>query len=216
MPENTQDKKIDGSQEKADDKSAQVNEQRSQSPAALKFTQKENKHARWYVVHTYSGHERKVAITLGERVNVMEMADRINEVLIPTQKKIVINSGKKKEVDERMFPGYILVKAEIDDNVWHAIRSTPGVTGFVGIGNRPTPLSKKEVDSIIKFMKVDAPKYEAKFREGDTVKITEGAFKDFIGKVNKVMTDQGRLEVLVSIFDRETPVEVDLTQVIPE
>ena len=112
-----------------------------------------------------------------------------------------------------MFPGYILVKAVINDEVWHAIRSTPGVTGFVGIGNRPTPLSKKEVDSIIKFMKLDAPKYEAKFKDGDAVKITEGAFKDFLGRVNKVMTDQGRLEVLVSIFDRETPVELDFLQV---
>ena len=114
-----------------------------------------------------------------------------------------------------MFPGYILVRAVVDDNVWHAIRSTPGVTGFVGIGNKPTPLSKKEVDSIIKFMKLDKPTFEAKFKEGDGVKVTEGAFKDFLGRVSKVMTDQGRLEVLVSIFDRETPVEVDFTQVEP-
>lgn len=186
-----------------------------ESPAALKFYDKENKNAFWYVVHTYSGHERKVAITLGERVKVMDLADKINEVLIPTQKKIIITSGKKKEIDERMFPGYILVKAEIDDNVWHAIRSTPGVTGFVGIGNRPTPLSKKEVESIVKFMKLDAPKFQAKFREGDAVKVTGGAFKDFLGKVSKINEDQGRLEVLVSVFDRETPVEVDFAQVEP-
>lgn len=186
-----------------------------EAPTGLKFTDRPNPEAKWFVVHTYSGHERKVAITLGERVRVMDLTDRINEVLIPTQKKIVISSGKKKEVDERMFPGYILVKAVIDDNVWHAIRTTPGVTGFVGIGNRPTPLSKKEVDSIVKFMKLDAPRFEAKFKEGDPVKINAGAFKDFLGKVNKVMTDQGRLEVLVSVFDRETPVEVDFTQVEP-
>lgn len=187
----------------------------NEAPTGLKFTTKSNPDAKWFVVHTYSGHERKVAITLGERVKVMDLSGRINEVLIPTQKKIVISGGKKKEVDDRMFPGYILVKAVVDDNVWHAIRNTPGVTGFVGIGNRPTPLSKKEVDSIVKFMKLDAPKFEAKFKEGDAVKITSGAFKDFMGKVNKVMSDQGRLEVLVSVFDRETPVEVDFTQVEP-
>lgn len=190
--------------------------ERQSAPASIKFTDKPHKDARWFVVHTYSGHERKVAITLRERVQVMGLSDRINEVMIPTQKKIVISQGKKKEIDERMFPGYILVKALITDEVWYAIRSTPGVTGFVGIGNRPTPLSKKEIDSIVKFMKVDTPKFEAKFNEGDTVRITAGAFKDFIGKVNKVMPDQGRLEVLVSIFDRETPVEVDFTQIQPE
>ncbi|OGC47792.1 transcription termination/antitermination factor NusG [candidate division WWE3 bacterium RIFCSPHIGHO2_01_FULL_35_17] len=181
----------------------------------MKFTATPNEDALWYVVHTYSGHEQKVAITLGERVHLMDLSDRINEVLIPTQKKIIISGGKKKEIKERMFPGYILVKAVVDDNVWHAIRSTPGVTGFVGIGNKPTPLSKKEVDSIIRFMKLDKPTFEAKFKEGDGVKVTDGAFKDFLGKVNKVMTDQGRLEVLVSIFDRETPVEVDFAQVEP-
>ncbi|PJA40360.1 transcription termination/antitermination protein NusG [candidate division WWE3 bacterium CG_4_9_14_3_um_filter_34_6] len=188
---------------------------RTQAPTTIKFTGNPHPEALWYVVHTYSGHEKKVAITLGDRAKVMDLTNLINEVLIPTQKKIIISGGKKKEVDERMFPGYILVKAVIDDNVWHAIRSTPGVTGFVGIGNKPTPLSKKEVDSIVKFMKLDTPKFEAKFREGDAIKVTSGAFKDFLGKVNKVMSDQGRLEVLVSVFDRETPVEVDFTQVEP-
>jgi len=114
-----------------------------------------------------------------------------------------------------LFPGYILIKAEIDDKVWHTIRNTPGVTGFVGVGNTPTPLSKKEVDAIINYVKLDIPKFESKFNEGDAVRIVEGAFKDFIGKVNKVMKDQGRLEVLVPVFDRETPVEVDLSQVEP-
>jgi transcription termination/antitermination protein NusG len=192
-----------------------INDGRKDSPASLKFTDKPHPDAQWFVVHTYSGHERKVAITLRERAQVMNLQDQINEVMIPTQKKIIITSGKKREVDERMFPGYILVRAVIDDKVWHAIRSTPGVTGFVGIGNRPTPLSKKETDAIIKLMKIDTPRFEAKFKEGDSVQITEGAFKDFLGKVNKVMKDQGRLEVLISAFDRETPVEVDFTQVVP-
>ena len=202
-------------QKQATAKKADIGEDRKNSPATIKFTDKENKNARWFVIHTYSGHERKVAITLQERVQVLNLQDQINEVLVPTQKKIIISSGKKREVDERMFPGYILVKAEISNEVWHAIRSTPGVTGFVGIGNRPTPLLNKEVESIIKFMKIDTPKFDIKFREGDPVKITGGAFKDFLGKVNKVMNDQGRLEVLVSIFDRETPVEVDFAQVQP-
>lgn len=198
----------------AEDKTESVAERKA-APASIKYTSKENSNAFWYVVHTYSGYEKKVAITLGERAATMELTDKINEVLIPTQKKILIASGKKKEIDERMFPGYILVKAEINDLVWSAIRNTPGVTGFVGIGNKPSPLSKKEVDSIIKFMKVDTPKFEAKFREGDPVKVIDGAFKDFLGKVNRIMSDQGRLEVLVSVFDRETPVEVDFTQVEP-
>ena len=186
---------------------------RKEAPATIKYSSVINPNALWYVVHTYSGHEKKVAITLGERIDVMDLGGKIIETLIPTQKKVVITSGKKKEIDERMFPGYILVKAEIDDNVWHVIRTTPGVTGFVGVGNQPTPLSKKEVDSIVKFMALDTPKFETRFNIGDPVKITDGAFKDFMGKVNKVMTDQGRLEVLVSVFDRETPVEVDFTQV---
>ncbi len=190
-------------------------EERKAAPMGMKYSTFENPNAFWYVVHTYSGHERKVALALGERVHVMELSEKIIEVLIPTQKKIVISSNKKKEVDDRLFPGYILLKAEIDDKVWHAIRSTPGVTGFVGVGNQPTPLSKKEVDSIIKYTKLDAPKFETKFRQGDAVKISEGVFKDFIGKVNKVMNDQGRLEVLVNVFDRETPVEVDFSQVEP-
>ncbi len=189
---------------------------RKSAPTSVKLSDHVNPDSQWFVVHTYSGHERKVALTLRERVAVMNLQDYIDEVLIPTQKKIVISSGKKREVDERMFPGYILVHAVINDNVWHAIRRTPGVTGFVGIGNRPTPLMKKEVDSIIKFMKIDTPKFETKYRVDDTVKITEGAFKDFVGKVSKIMEDQGRLEVLVSVFDRETPVEVDFTQVVPE
>ncbi len=192
---------------------AKVVEERKASPTGIKYSSSMNPKALWYVVHTYSGHEKKVAITLGERVHVMDLGQKIIEVLIPTQKKIVINSGKKKEINERLFPGYILVRAEIDDNVWHVIRTTPGVTGFVGASNEPTPISKKQIDGIIKFMSIDTPKFETKFNVGDAVKITEGAFKDFLGKVNKVMTDQGRLEVLVSVFDRETPVEVDFAQV---
>ena len=184
-------------------------------PYAVKYSVVENPNALWYVVHTYSGHERKVAITLGERARVMELSDKIVESFIPTQKKIIISSNKKKEIDDRLFPGYILVKAEIDDRVWHTIRNTPGVTGFVGVGNTPTPLSKKEVDAIVNYTKLDTPKFETKFNEGDAVKIIDGAFKDFIGKVNKIMKDQGRLEVLVPVFDRETPVEVDLSQVEP-
>ena len=185
------------------------------NPYAVKYSVVENPNALWYVVHTYSGHERKVAITLGERARVMELSDKIVESFIPTQKKIIISSNKKKEIDDRLFPGYILVKAEIDDRVWHTIRNTPGVTGFVGVGNTPTPLSKKEVDAIVNYTKLDTPKFETKFNEGDAVKIIDGAFKDFIGKVNKIMKDQGRLEVLVPVFDRETPVEVDLSQVEP-
>lgn len=185
----------------------------TESPALIKYSDMKNEKARWFVVHTYSGHEKKVAITLGERVEVLDLKDYIQASLIPTQKKIIISSGKKKEIDERLFPGYILVRAQLNDTVWQAIRSTPGVTGFVGVGNRPTPLSEKEVESIVKFMYIDKPKFEAKFKEGDAVRIISGAFKDVLGKVNKVMPDQGRIEVLIQVFDREAPVEVAISDV---
>jgi len=185
----------------------------NESPAFVKYTRKINEDAKWYVVHTYSGHEKKVAISLGERVKVLGLKDQINEVLIPSHKKVTISSGKKREINQRLFPGYILVRAVISDNVWQTIRNTPGVTGFVGIGSKPMPLPQAEVDSIVKYIQIDRPKFETKLREGDSVKITAGAFKDSLGKVNKIMAEQGRVEVLISVFDRDVPVEIDITQV---
>lgn len=171
--------------------------------------------AKWYVVHTYSGHEAKVAITLKQRVESFNFQDRICQVLVPTQEKIVINEGKKRKVDEHIFPGYILVNMVMADDTWHVVRSTTGVTGFVGMGTTPTALPEAEVKSIMKFMRMEAPKFEAKFRVGDSVKVVDGPFTDFLGKVDEVNDEQGKVKILVSVFGRETPMELDFLQVTP-
>lgn len=169
--------------------------------------------AKWYVVHTYSGHEKKVAQLIKEFVFGRAFQDKIFKILVPTQQKIVVSEGKKRKVNERLFPGYIIVNMIMSDEAWYLVRSTKGVTGFVGHGDTPTPLPQKEVDALVKFMSMDAPKFEAKFREGDSVKITDGPFQDFLGKVDEVNEDQGKVRVLVSVFGRETPVELDFIQV---
>ncbi|MFZ5425318.1 MAG: transcription termination/antitermination protein NusG [Patescibacteria group bacterium] len=171
------------------------------------------KRAKWFVVHTYSGHEKKVAVTLKQRAESSGFVDKIFKILIPTQQKIVISEGKKRKVDERLFPGYIIVQMIMGDDAWHLVRSTRGVTGFVGTGTTPTPLPESEVKTLMKFMKMEAPKFEAKFSIGDAVRITEGPFADFLGKVDEVNDEQGKVKVLVSVFGRETPVELDFVQV---
>ncbi len=170
---------------------------------------------KWYVVHVNSGHEYKVAATLKEHVTAADLATRITDILIPTQDKIVIAEGKKRTIKDRIFPGYILVKMSLSDLTWHTVRNTSGVTGFVGTGGKPTPLPEKEVESIIKFTALEAPKFEAKYSLGDGVKIIDGPFTDFIGKVEALDEEKGKVKVLVSIFGRETPVELDFLQVSP-
>ena len=169
--------------------------------------------AKWYVVHTYAGHERKVALTLKQRVESAGMQNKVFKVLVPTQKKIVISEGKKRNIDERLFPGYIIVNMALEDESWYMVRSTRGVTGFVGAGTKPTPLPETEVNTLMKFMRMEAPKFEAKFSLGDAVRITDGPFTDFLGKVDEVNHEQGKVKVLVSVFGRETPVELDFLQV---
>lgn len=169
--------------------------------------------AKWYVVHTYSGHENKVAITLKQRTASLGYMDRVFKVLIPTQKKIVVSEGKKREVAERILPGYVVVLMKLSDEVWHLVRSTRGVTGFVGVGSTPTPLPESEVRTLMKFMKMEAPKFEARYSVGDAVKIVDGPWKDFMGKVDEVNEEQGRVKVLVSVFERETPMELEFGQV---
>lgn len=169
--------------------------------------------AHWYVVHTYAGHEEKVKNTLGQRVESMGLKDKILEIVVPTAKKIEIRSGKKQEVNERLFPGYLLVRMVLTDDSWLAVRTTPGITSFVGIGNKPTPLPEKEVQAILKFMEMEAPKFKAKFSVGEAVKIIDGPFADFLGTVNEIDEKKGKVKVLVSIFGRETPVELDFLQV---
>jgi transcriptional antiterminator NusG len=169
--------------------------------------------ANWYVVHTYSGHENKVALSLKERVEAAGHTDKVFKIFLPHQQKIVVSEGKKRSVDEKLFPGYLVVLMIMSDDSWYIVRSTPGVTGFVGMGSTPTPLPESEVQTLMKFAKMDAPKFEAKFRVGDSVKVNDGPFKDFLGKVDEVNEEQGKVKVLVSVFGRETPLELAFTQV---
>jgi len=169
--------------------------------------------AKWYVVHTYSGQEIRVSANLRQRVETMNLSDKILEVLIPTHQQIQIKSGKKKEITEKIFPGYVLVRMIVDDNSWLAVRTTQGVTGFVGVGNKPTPISDAEVTAIQKYMNLQAPKYRSGFTLGEAVKVIDGPFSDVLGTIQSMDEAKGRLEVLVSIFGRETPVELDFLQV---
>ena len=172
-----------------------------------------SKLAHWYVIHTYSGHEMKVAEQLRQRVESMGLADKIFELLVPTQEKIEIRGGQKVNLKEKIFPGYILIRMILVDESWLAVRTTNGVTGFIGVGDKPTPLQDSEVKAIQKFMKAAAPKFKAKFSLGEAVKITDGPFADFLGTVDSIDEARGKVKILVSIFGRETPVELDFLQV---
>jgi len=171
------------------------------------------KGAHWYVVHTYSGHESTTATTLKQRTHTLGLDHKIFEILVPTQEKIKVSKGKKSIIREKIFPGYILVKMIISDDSWLAVRSTTGVTGFVGASNNPTPLPQSEVKSIMAFSLQSAPKFQSTFSIGEAVRVSEGPFSDMLGTINKINEDKGKLEVLVSIFGRETPVELDFLQV---
>lgn len=183
------------------------------TPEHIIINKARSKKARWYVVHTYSGHEHKVAQQLKQRIESMGLEDKVLELLIPTQEKIEIRSGQKKKVKEKIFPGYLLIKMVLTDQSWLTVRTTNGITGFVGIGNKPTPVADKEVEAIQKFMKMDAPKFKAKFSVGEAVKIIDGPFADFLGSVEEIDEAKGKVKVLVSIFGRETPVELDFLQI---
>lgn len=167
----------------------------------------------WYVVHTYAGHEEKVKNTLKQRVDSMGLEKKILEIVVPTAKKIEIRSGKKQEIDEKLFPGYLLIRMVLGDDSWLAVRTTPGITSFVGVGNKPTSLPDKEVQAILKFMKMEAPKFKTKFSVGEAVKIIDGPFAEFLGTVDEIDQERGKVKVLVSIFGRETPVELDFLQI---
>lgn len=191
------------------------NEESTSSDEAAALTQTdENPNAKWYVVHTYSGHENKVATALKQRVESEHLENKIMDIIVPTQDKIEIRSGKKSTVKEKIFPGYILVKMDLDDNSWLAVRTTQGVTGFIGMGNKPTPIPASEVNTIVRFMTQGAtPTFKDVYMVDDTVKIVDGPFSEFIGKVDGVDKEKGKVRVLVSIFGRETPVELDFLQV---
>ena len=169
----------------------------------------------WYIVHTYSGFEKKVAESLQERVNAYGLQSDIGEVLIPTEDVVEMRAGKKVVTSKRFFPGYILVEMDMTDDAWHCVKNTPKVTGFVGAGAKPTPLTKDEVDQILQQVKTAAekPKPKYMFEKGEQVRINEGPFTSFNGVVDEVNLDKNTLKVMVTIFGRSTPVELDFLQV---
>jgi len=167
----------------------------------------------WYAIHTYSGYEDNVANGLRQRIESLGYEDKIFNVLVPKEKKIKIKGGKRETVEEKIFPGYVLVEMIVTDDSWYVVRNTPNVTGFIGAGVIPTPLSKEEAEALIKRTGVDEPKYKFDIVVGDNVKITDGPFKDFDGRVSEVDEERGRIKVLVTMFGRETPVELDFLQI---
>ena len=167
----------------------------------------------WYVIHCYSGYESKVKHNLEQRTETMQMLDRIFQVVVPTEDEIEVRDGKRRTVERRVFPGYILVQMILDEDSWYVVRNTPGVTGFVGMGNQPTPLRPEEVQSIMKRMEAEAPKIRVTFKSGQKVRIVDGPFNEFIGVVDEIDMGRAKVRVLVSFFGRETPVELDFLQV---
>jgi transcription termination/antitermination protein NusG len=167
----------------------------------------------WYVVHCYSGYENKVKKNLEHRAESMSMTSHIHDVIVPTEEQIELKDGQRRVVERRIYPGYVLVRMIMDEESWYVVRNTPGVTGFVGIGNKPTPLRKDEVDRIMRRIEAEEPVAQVKVKVGDKVRIVEGSFTDFHGTVDEVYPDKGKARVLVSFFNRETPIEVDLLQI---
>lgn len=167
----------------------------------------------WYVVHCYSGQEYKVRHAIEQRIETMGMTDRIFDVIVPTEAEIEIKDGKKKEVEKRVFPGYIIVQMKLDEDSWYVVRNTPGVTGFVGMGNEPTPLRPEEVKQIIDRMEKETKTIKLNFKVGEKVRIKDGPFNDFVGEVAAIDTDKSKVRVMVSFFGRETPVELDFLEV---
>jgi transcriptional antiterminator NusG len=170
---------------------------------------------RWYAIHTYSGYEENVKNNLEQRIDSMDMEDKIFGVLIPKEKKIKIRNGKRKVVEEKIYPGYVLVEMMVTDDSWYVVRNTPNVTGFIGSGTTPTPLSDDEVAVLNKRMGVHEPEFTIDVAVNDSVKIIDGPFKNFEGKVNEIDEARGKIKVLVNMIGRETPVELDFLQVTP-
>lgn len=176
--------------------------------------QTQNLGRRWYVLHTYSGYEENVKRNIEQRVDSFDMRDKIFTVLVPKEKKIKIKNGKRTEVEEKIFPGYILVEMIVTDDSWYVVRNTPNVTGFVGSGTTPTPVDQKEVEQLLKRVNTaSAPTQKIDVEVNDVVRIVDGPFKNFEGKISQVDHERGRIKALVSMFGRETPVELDALQV---
>ncbi len=167
----------------------------------------------WYVIHCYSGYENKVRKNLEQRVETMGMKDKIFDVVIPTQEEIEVRDGKRRTVERHVFPGYVLVEMILEEESWFVVRNTPGVTGFVGMGDEPTPLRDDEVAQIMRRMESEAPTYKVTYKAGDRVRIIDGPFNDFRGTVDEIDMERSKIRVMVNFFGRETPVELDFLQV---
>ena len=167
----------------------------------------------WYVLHTYSGYEDAVAKNLKQRIESLSMEDRIFDVLVPKEKKIKIKDGKRKIIEEKIYPGYVLVQMIVTDDSWYVVRNTPNVTGFVGAGTTPIPVAAEELESLKKKMAKEEPQHKIEVKIGELVKITDGPFKDFDGKVSEIDESKGKIKVLVNMFGRDTPVELDSLQI---
>ena len=165
----------------------------------------------WFVVHTYSGYEERVKRNLEQRIKFMDAAD-ISQVIIPTEEEIEVKNGQRRTVTKKILPGYIIVQMKMTNQNWNVVRNTPGVTGFVGSGNKPTPLKEDEVEQILKQMAAEAPRVKPGFRQGQSIRVVDGPFIDFVGIVDELSSDKGKAKVLLSLFGRETPVELDFLQ----
>ncbi len=168
---------------------------------------------RWYAIHTYSGYEENVAENLQQRIETMDMEEKIFNILVPKEKKIKIKNGKRRVVEEKIFPGYVLVEMIVTDDSWYVVRNTPNVTGFIGAGTTPTPIAEEEIDALMKRVGVEEPEFTVDLAKNDPITITDGPFKGQQGKISEVDEQRGKVKVLVSMFGRETPVELDFLQV---
>ncbi len=187
-------------------------ENQKESQAAAQ-TATQNKAKRWYVIHTYSGYEDRVKRNLEQRIKTMDAGHEIFQVVIPTEEDIEVREGQRRTITRKIFPGYVLVEMVMNDESWNVVRNTPGVTGFVGSGGKPTPLGDDEVKSILKQMEAEAPRIKVGFAKGQAVRIIDGPFVDFLGVVDEINSEKGKVKVLLSFFGRETPVEMDFLQV---
>ena len=167
----------------------------------------------WYAIHTYSGYEERVERNLGQRVKFMDSEGEIIQVIIPKEEEVEIRGGQRRTIAKKILPGYILVQMKMSDQSWAIVRNTPGVTGFVGSGGKPVPLMEEEVEQIMKQMRAETPKVKVGFRQGQSVRVTDGPFADFVGTVDEIGAEKGKVKVLLSLFGRETPVELDFLQV---
>jgi transcriptional antiterminator NusG len=208
-----EEKEEDGKVEEEVESEAKEEEKEEEKPQEEAKPKSPSDNAKWYIVHTYSGHENKVAKSLKQRIESMGFENRIFDIIVPTRDTVKVSQGKKENVKEKIFPGYVLVKMILDDETWLLVRTTQGVTAFIGAGNKPTPISEKEVEAIQKFMATEEPLFKASFSVGEAVKIVDGPFADFLGTIDNIDEAKGKLKVLVSIFGRETPVELDFLQV---